>query len=303
MRPGIGKAAFLVLTCAAAFGQIVEAPAFEVASVKPAAPQANGRAMTFMRGGPGSPDPGQASFTNVSLMNLLIRAYDVQPFQVTGPSWLDAERYDVVAKVPPGTTKEQFRTMLQNLLAERFHVALHHESKEVQGYELVAGKNGPKLKPSEDVVDSSVPAGPPPGPPGPPKTDARGFPQLERPGLIMMMRIVDKAPIAHLTARAQPLSALVQMLSNQLHRPVVDKTGLTGKYDFTLEFTPEGGGFGPGPGGPPAPSAQGPLDALVNSGPTMQSAVQEQLGLKLEPKKAPLDMLIVDRADKVPTEN
>jgi uncharacterized protein (TIGR03435 family) len=237
-------------------------------------------------------------------MNIPTRAYDVKNYQISGPAWLDMERYDIAASIPSGATKKQFNLMLQNLLAERFHLALHHESKEVQGYELVPGKRGPKLKESAEV-DSSVPAPAAPpqfGPGTPPKMDANGFPQLDRPGMVMMMTMGPKGSIARLTAKAVPVFALIQNLTGQLKEPVMDRTGLTGKYDFTLEFAPEGlppaltSAFSP-------PEGPGPLDATDESGPNILTAVQEQLGLKLEPKKTPIDMLIIDRADKVPTEN
>jgi uncharacterized protein (TIGR03435 family) len=240
--------------------------------------------MNSVRGGPGSSDPGRITYTNISLMSVLTRAYDVKAYQISGPDWLDMERYDIAAKVPAGATKEQFNLMLQNLLAERFNLALHHESKEVQGYELVPGKRGPKLRESTEVESSD------PGPRMPPKMDANGFPQLDRPGMVMMMTMGPKGSIARLTAKAVPVFALIQNLTGQLKRPVMDKTGLTGKYDFTLEFAPEG-------------LSPVQLDAPDESGPNLLTAVQEQLGLKLEPKKTLLDMLIIDRADKTPTEN
>lgn len=236
-----------------------------------------------MRGGPGTSDAGQITFTNVTLMNVLLRAYDVKIYQVTGPSWLSSERYDIVAKVPQGATKEQLNTMLQNLLAERFHLALHHETKYLQGYELIKGKAGPKLKPSTEV-------GPDVQPTDAPKTDVNGFPQLSAPGLVMIEGMRGTVVVSFLTARAQPLSALVEVLSKEFHLPVADKTGLTGKFDFTLEFAPQ------------APRAL-PADTAEESAANLISAVPQQLGLRLDPKKIAVDMLIVDSADKVPTEN
>ena len=160
--------------------------------------------------------------------------------------------------------------MLQNLLAERFHLAVHHETKELQGYELVTGRGGPKLKPSTET-------GPDVQPTEAPKTDANGFPQLSAPGLVMMEAVRGKAVVSLLTARAQPLSALVEMLSKEFRLPVVDKTGLPAKFDFTLEFAPQA--------------------------PDLISAVPQQLGLLLEPKKIPTDIVVIDRADRIPTQN
>jgi uncharacterized protein (TIGR03435 family) len=233
-------------------------------------------------------------------MQLLILAYNVKNFQVTGPSWLDSERYDITATVPQGATKQQAGVMLQNLIAERFNVVLHYETKEMQGYELSPGKNGPRLKesPPDDPAAAAQP-GPPPGPPGPPKKDANGFPQLAGPGMIMMIEMGPKGPTARMTARSQSISELIRVLGNQLRRPVLDKTGLTAKYDFTLEYAPDMAGMmaPPPPGSGPAPSAP------EESGPDIMTAIREQLGLKLESKKLPVDMLIIDSANKVPTEN
>jgi uncharacterized protein (TIGR03435 family) len=277
-----GTVYLYALSCAAVFGQSAQPPVFEVASVKSAVPS-GGRVRSSMRGGPGTSDTGRIIFTNVTLMSVLLRAYDVKPYQATGPDWLSSERYDITAKIPPGATKEQFNLMLQRLLAERFHLALHHETRELQGYELIRGKTGPKLKPSTEV-------GPDVQPTEAPMTDAHGFPQLSSPGLVMMEGLHGTTVVSFLTARAQPLTALVEMLSKEFRLPVTDKTGLTGKFDFTLEFAPQ------------APGALSP-DTPDESAPNLMSAVPLQLGLRLDPKKIPVDILIIDRVDKVPTEN
>src|SRR6185312_4345924 len=155
---------------------------FEVASVKPAAPpSANGRGMIMFRapsGGPGTKDPGRINYPFISLKNLLMNAYDVKNYQITGPGWLDTERFDINATMPPETTKEQFRVMLQNLLAERFKVAIHRESKELPAYVLTVGKGGPKMKESDPVATAADgdPSLPPPPPPSPPAMGPDGFP-------------------------------------------------------------------------------------------------------------------------------
>jgi uncharacterized protein (TIGR03435 family) len=236
-----------------------------------------------MRGGPGTPDPGRIVFTNVTLMSVLLRAYDILPYQAICPGWFSTERYDITATLPPGATKEQFRRMLQGLLADRFHLALHHETKEIQGFMLVKGKATPKLKASTEIGPSVQPT-------EAPKTDARGFPQLSAPGLVILEGLQGNAVVSFLTARAQPLSALVGLLSKEFRLPVTDGTGLTGNFDFTLEFAPQ------------APGAVS-SDSSTESAPNLTSAVQQHLGLKLESVKIPVDVLIIDRADKVPTEN
>lgn len=303
---------------------------FEVASVKPAEPQTPGRMMVGMRGGPGTPDPGQATFSNVTQRVLLARAYGVQDYQISGPGWLDSERYDIVAKVPKGATKEQFMVMLQNLLAERFKLTLHHETKELPLYALVVAKNGPKLKetapPATDesaARDGAGPAdgGPPPGP-GPgfgpppgeggmprPQMGKDGFPKLPpgagRGGVMMLMM----PGRARMIGNGQPISKLADALARQLGRPVTDKTGLKGNYDFTLDFDPEGSMGGRGtmmrmPGGPPPGGGDGPgANPPETEAASLFTALQEQLGLKLEQKKGPLDLLVIDHSEKAPVEN
>lgn len=218
-----------------------------------------------MRGGPSTADPGRISFTNVTLSSVILRAYNLKAFQLSAPDWLSSQRYDLTAQVPSGASKEQCNQMLQTLLQERFHMVLHHETKELQGFELVSGRGGSKLKPSSDmgVVESAAPS-------GPPKTDSNGYPQLTGPGMAMMEGAKAGAVIVFLTARAQPLSALVDLLTREFQMPISDKTGLPGNFDFKLEFAPQ----------PPGalPSASGPEnDGAAN----LTTAVQQQLGLRL----------------------
>ena len=277
---------------------------FEVASVKPAAPQGDGRMMVGSRGGPGTIDPGRYTATNATLKMMLASAYDLKSYQISGPSWLDSERFDVTAKIPPGATKEQFRTMQQNLLIERFHITLHLEKKDQPIYNLVVGKNGPKLKPTEVPESAFLPAdggrgGAPPPPPPPPAPGQ--FPKMPagRPG--MMMFFAQSA--FRLAAQGQTMAQMANFLSMQTGRPVMDKTGLTGKYDFQLEFAPEPGQSPMrGMPMPPPGAAGGPAGDASDPMPTLFGSIQE-LGLKLEATKGPVDLLVVDKADKVPVEN
>ena len=285
---------------------------FDVATVKPAAPPEPGKPMMMgIRGGPGSADPGQIS-ANVTLSMLLMNAYDVKAYQITGPPWLNMERYDIIAKVPAGATKDQVRVMWQNLLADRFGLTLHHQSKVFPVEEMEIAKAG-KLK--ETTLNPNTPeAQPAPGTPppqglqpfSPPKMDKNGVPELSAPGLIMMMRMGPAGPTAHMVGKAQTAQQLADMVGNELDRPVVDKTGLTGKYDFVLEFAPDPSRFrmplGAGP--PPGAGAPGPdANATDPSGLTIIGALQQQLGLRLVSTKAPLDTLVIDHVEKVPTEN
>ena len=315
MLRAIMSACLAVFTCCAALAQTAEnSPAFEVASVKPAAPITGNFIRVGMRGGPGSSDPGQITYTNVTVKNVLMNAYGVKGFQISGPGWLDSERYDIVAKLPRGATKAEFMVMLQNLLAERFKLTLHREKKDLPMYALVVGKNGPKLKES---VDDPAPkeGGPADGPAatmGKLTMGRDGFPVLPaaaggRGAMAMTMMNGN----ARMTANGQTMAGLAEMLSGQLDLPVVDMTGLTGKYDYTLYFAPEGlagmrlpGGLPPPPppgeagGGMPAANAP---DAQSN--PNLFTALQEQLGLKLEQRKGPVDLLVIDHLEKAPIEN
>ena len=317
----------IILTSCAALGQgAAESPTFEVASVKPAEPQPPGQMRIRMSGGPGTPDPGQLTYTNVSLKNVMMNAYDVKGYQINGPNWLDGERFDIVAKIPQGATKEQFQQMLQNLLAERFKLTLHHETKELPMYALVVGKGGPKLKESveEDAATPQGAAAPPLPPPGRDeagpvrlKMGADGMPQLPsgmgKNGMITMMMIDQHGSggmRVRMMGKGQPISALLEPLRNQLGRPVVDATNLKAKYDITLDYAPDGlnGPMGMMPPPPPqhdgAPGGGGPMASAPDmGGPTIFTALQEQLGLKLEQRKGPVDLLVIDRLEKVPTEN
>jgi uncharacterized protein (TIGR03435 family) len=122
---------------------------FEVASVKPSPPPGPNRGMARqVRGGPGSTDPGAITFTGIDLLSLVTMAYGIDAYQLVGPDWLSTTRFDIAAKLPPGTTIEQYRLMLQNLLAERFKLAVHRDKKEGREFELILAKNGAKLKES-----------------------------------------------------------------------------------------------------------------------------------------------------------
>jgi uncharacterized protein (TIGR03435 family) len=260
-----------LLTVPTAAGQT---PSFEAASVKPAPPPA-GRAMLIHMGG----DPGRVSYQNVTLKQLLTKAYGVKEYQVSGPAWIDTERYDVTATMPEKTPKESVERMLQNLLAERFQLKLHRESKEAPVYALVVAKGGPKLKKSEMAA---VPAGSAGGGPG---------------------RGIRMGP-GKLEGNGMDMGFFTDVLSTLVGRPVLDRTELKDAYDCTLEFTPDATlsvammkmSMARPEGAPEGAAPE-------SSGPSIFTAVQEQLGLKLESRKAPLDLIVVDGAEKVPTEN
>jgi bla regulator protein blaR1 len=270
------------------------APKFEVASIKPNK-SGDGRVML---GAPG----GRFTATNVPLGLLITFAYQIQPFQLHGsPSWLNSDRFDIVATadgdiplVPqaPGTPST-LALMVRSLLADRFHLVMHPETREMPIYALVLarsdGKLGPNIKPAKTdcaAVARGRRAGGPPAPlqPGQP-IDC---------GLMM--------GFGNMNAGGMPLAELGRTLSQQLGRVVLDKTGLTGTFDFTLSYAPEGRGGLPGggpPGGPP-PLVNG---AVIDPNlPTLFTALQEQLGLKLDSQRGPVEMLVIDRVEQ-PTED
>ncbi len=308
-----------VLAC----GQSVDPPlTFDAASVKAAVPPTpNGRGMIMFAGpsgGPGTKDPGRIRYPFMSLKNILTNAYDVKNFQISGPAWLDTERFDIEATMPPETTKEQFRAMLQNLLAERFKLTIHRETKELPVYTLTVAKNGPKLTespPESPKAETPSDPGdrPPPlpiGPRGPLKMGPDGFPIMPSPnggrGGMSTFMMPNRARI---NAQKQTMQDLANRLTAVLNRPVTDATGLTAKFDFTLTYSPEGLNSAMGPMaamasalvGPPPPGAPAPPE--MESAPNLFSAIQSQLGLKLEPKKAPVDLIVIDHMEKAPTEN
>ncbi len=280
----------------AAYGQNAAAgPAFEVASIKPSPPY-DPRVGIRVRsdGGPGTKDPTLFTCENCSLASLISRAYDIPQYRLTAPEWMPSTTFVVTAKVPIGSTKEEFRLMLQSMLAERLKVSVHRESKEMPMYELVVAKGGPKLKKSADE--------PPPNEaenahekdrPHSPSLAADGYPTFKgESGMVMM------GNRARLRYRRQTPEWFANELSVQLRSPVTDATGLTGNYDFALFW--ETGGARRNPSADANGSIGG---ADPDTGPTIMEAIQEQLGLKLVQKKGPVEILVVDHAEKVPTEN
>ena len=272
---------------------------FEVASIKPAAPQAIAKLQGSVEGGPGTHAPDRIQFTDMPLKVLIMRAYDEQNFQVSGPSSMDSQRFDIIAKVPAGATKEDARIMLQNLLTDRFKLKLHEGSRETAIYELVVAKGGLKLKEAVQTVaapegEGSPPAAPPRGKDGLMRTP-HGQIGIQATAKGRMRMQGDAATMARLT----------EVLGMVVGRPVVDKTGLTGTYDVMLDFSPEG--MGPGPKGlAPGEGGGNPSEApreSNDSGDTIFTALQEQLGLKLESRKGPVDLLVVESAEKAPTKN
>jgi uncharacterized protein (TIGR03435 family) len=277
MKRATINASLMVLASLALFAQ-----QFEVASVKPSDPAGRGPMMTG--------DPGRVNLRGMTLNLLIQQAFGVRSFQISaGPGWINSDRYDIVAKVPDNDvdqtlpvdlsklTDEQRKTwqrrrqaMMQALLADRFQLKIHRETKELPIYVLTAAKGGSKLKDNGDRVDADV-----------------------RPGMIRMGRGL-------LSATQIPVSDFILALSQVMGRTIVDRTGLNGRFNIDLKWTPDQGSDGVLGGGPPPPGAAGPPPDT--DGPTIFTAIQEQLGLKLDSGKGPVEVIVIDHAGK-PTEN
>ncbi len=265
------------------------AQTFDVATITPWKPTGK-PAGGFMIGGPGSKDPELLRAENYPLKFVVTTAWNLPGYRVAAPDWMDSAKFNINARVPKDATKEQFRIMLQNLLIERFRMKVHFEKRELPLYELTVAKGGSKFKPS--TVDPTQPSTrPEPG--RKLQTDSEGFPDLQ-PGITSFAVIRDhwRSQWAN-----QPIAELASFLSTTLHAPMVDRTGLDGKYDIVLSWVDARGTE------PARNDGSTPVAASDPGGPTIEAAVLSQLGLKLEKKKGPVDVLVVDDAQKIPVEN
>jgi uncharacterized protein (TIGR03435 family) len=254
MRAILGTS-LLIFSASGAFGQPAEAPAFEVASVKmntAGAGEGPGRGRETI-----TPSPAGVTMKNVHLKSVVQWAYQLQAIQVSGPSWLDDNRYDIMAKTAGETPGERQRVMMQTLLAQRFKLTFHRETKEMPAYVFTVAKGGHKLKPSE----------------------SEGEMEVKPSGKSRMAAEFSRVTLAQL------------MASSALPGVMVDQTGLKGSYDFTLDMSPFMGGGDFRPTG---------IEDVI---PMIIQAANEQLGIKIEQKKVPAELLIVDHAEKIPVEN
>jgi uncharacterized protein (TIGR03435 family) len=228
-------------------------PFFEVASIKPSRPDEPGR---------GFHTQGQQfTTTNTSLSDLITWAYDLPARQISGgPAWMGSEKYDLLAEFggEGKPNEQQKKIMLQKLMADRFQLVFHREKQELSVYAIVVGKTGPKLTPS---------TGDPNGTPG----------------------LIDQG-LGVLSVRNATMADFASHMQGVLDRQMVDQTGLTGKYDFMLKWTPDESQYG-GRVKPPAPTEDS------TAPPDLFTAIQEQIGLRLESTKAPVDVLVIDHAD------
>jgi uncharacterized protein (TIGR03435 family) len=288
-------------------------PKFEVASVKPAAPGIPGFSMdggpagaTFIGWSrtPANRDPGRITWNNIWLERVLQVAYDFPVDRISGPAWLQTERYDIVATVPPSATLESFKLMVQNLLAERFKLVLHRETKQVSGYVLEIARNGSKVMESNpDAKPVVVSANAGPGSSAVASAlmgaDRNGFPAprpgnpLYPPGAGFSATVAVNGRY-RATAINMKMPKIAEFLAIAAGAPVDDRTGLTGTYDIHLEYAPNL---------PRAPNSEQATAEASDPGLGLIDAIQLQLGLKLVKAKVPVEMLVVDHVEKVPTEN
>ena len=303
-----------LLVPALAFGQAPgTALSFEVASIKPAEPitpalVASGRLHVGM-----NIDTSRVDIGYMSLADLIPIAYKVKPYQISGPEWMRSQRFDILAKLPEGATREQVPEMLKALLQERFSLKAHLEKREHNVYALVvANKDGPKLK--ESAPEQETPAD------GGAFNVGRGENQLRinagRGGATVVSAQAGTTKITpgpdgtmRMEMSKVTMPAFAEMLTPLLDRPVMDTTELKGNYQVSLDLTMDvlmnvarAAGVGvPGLGVPGGDAGRAPQASDPSSGSIFTSI--QQLGLRLESRKAPVEFVVVDSVEKMPTEN
>jgi uncharacterized protein (TIGR03435 family) len=284
----------LALALATCFGASLRSQTFEVASIKESTALGHGGSCS---GGPETISPGIFNCHNESLANLVYGSYHVKPWESAMPAWMQESRFDITAKVPAGTTKEQFRLMQQNLLKESFKLTAHNEPRETPVYEVTVAKSGLRMKAS-----APAPAEEQPAQSREPlsraekeqqlvalkratRTDRDGFPIpagpsgfVARKGRVVMNQ-------------NYTIPELTTFLSSQVDRPMVDATGLKGRYQVKMHWVQDWASSASG-------TALEPID-----GPTLFRAMVDQLGLTVEAKKGRLNILVVDSAVRVPIRN
>jgi uncharacterized protein (TIGR03435 family) len=268
----------LALSLATICAQAQE-PAFEAASIKVSPPVQHGMIVdgvpTFrqpprIQGGPGTEDPGRITCIACPLSLIIAAAYEVTQLQIRSSRDLGLGEYDVIAKVPPGSTRHQVNLMLRQLLVERFQLVVHSQKQDALVYVLLIGKQGPKFRSSGDSEASAE----------------------RRPALLPTL---SASGFYTVTGKHRSMQELADALTIPLRRPIIDKTDLKDNYDFLLAWMPNER--------LPQPK-KSELPAGIRAVPySLETAVQLHLGLKLETQKMPVDMLIIDSAKSAPTEN
>ena len=284
--------ALLALACAAH----AQTPAFEVASVKLSEPITPALVQSGRLNIGVSIDATHVRISKLSLSDLVRLAWQIKPYQYDGPSWMNVQRYDIQAALPEGGKRGQVPAMLQTLLAERFKLVFHRESREIPVFALVTTKDGHRLKPSA------------------PRENTAPSPQIRGGATVVGNATVHSGPdgdsrltplpggnmrveTAHMT-----LAAFADVLNGYTERPVLNMTGIEGAYDMEFEISAEefrNVRRAHGAAIPPAPPGDTATDP---AGVSLASSLQK-LGLKLESRKSAVEVLVVDKAEKMPTEN
>jgi uncharacterized protein (TIGR03435 family) len=287
------------------------APAFDVASIKPSAPltpaiASSGKIHAGMKVTATRVDIGM-----LSLMDLICKAFDVRQYQVSGPDWLNAQRFDILAKMPEGATKEQAPQMLRTLLADRFKLTIHRVSKEHAVYALVVGKGGPKMKESEKAPNDPSAAAATGSSEVTVTRAGKGSVVSDGEGGLTKMTMGGDGKSMHIESSKMNMAKLAEALSRFVDRPVVDMTELKGDYQVAFELSMQDMLDAARRAGAPVPSGAGPRGANAGlpgdaasdpSGGSVLASIQA-LGLKLEPRKTPIDSIMIDHVEKMPTEN
>lgn len=306
-----------VLLAMSASAQTPAPLAFDVASIKPSeaitpAMVASGKLHVGMK-----VDGARVDIGNFPLMQLICKAYDVKPYQVSGPQWLTVgQKFDIVATLPQGSNKDQVPQMLQSLLAERFKLKTHSDTKESPVYALVIGKSGSKLKESapppapEPAADGTEPkAGAATGSSSVSiKTTGNGAVVSDGEGTSQKVTMAPDGKSMHLEISHVTMEKLATALSPMVDRPILDMTGLKGYYDVVIDVSMQdlmnaaraaGANV---PANAPGATSGNPADTASDPGGSIFTAISA-LGLKLEAKKLPLTKIVVDSVEKMPTEN
>jgi uncharacterized protein (TIGR03435 family) len=258
----------VLATCIANAQNIPSQPKFQVAAVKRA------ERCDFNR----TIDAGTMALRGLPLKPVLMEAFKVKMEQIEGPAWLESDCFDISAKLPEGATRDQLPAMLQTLLAERFKLDAHREDRPRSGYALVVDKGGPKFKEDD------------------PKANFMG--SNARPGLTLYGAFGHGALKGVMT-----MATLASNLSTQGYGPVQDLTGLTGRYDIDLTWTPDKA-FEPRTGDANALAATPPgADIPTPEGPGLFAALREALGLRLERRNVQVQFVVIDHIERIPTEN
>ncbi len=287
------RIAIVVIALVPLFAQEAPKPSFEVVSIRPGTripaqcPDQPLRAIGLACGGPGTSNPERYDGHSVQLKGVIRRAFGVQEFQLMGPDWITTALFDISAVVPSGATREQFNQMMQGMLKDRFHLKVHHEMRELSAYNLVLAKGELKLK-EKISLDACGVGGHPVGKTCPERVEYLSGIAIAQapPDQPASMRSAPTSDGRIAAGRGVTMANLAVWLQGELKGAVViDKTGLDGKYDYRFEFSPIDVGT-----------------AGEFSAPSLFTAIEKDLGLKLEPTKTQLDCIVIDHIEQ-PSEN